>query len=192
MASGDTLGDVVVVPLKDFARAKSRLRPSHGDEGAAAIARRLAAGVLSAIPPRPCVVVCDDRDVADFARNRGADVLWTDEPTLNGAVTDAYRRLGASYERVIIAHADLVDPTGLGSATFAEGATIVTDDRGDGTNVLVIPTRREFRFFYGPESAERHREEAVRRGLAVHVVRDSPWRFDVDGPDDLDRAPDSI
>ena len=185
------VADVVVIPLKDFARAKSRLRPDRGHEGAADIARRLAAGVIAASAPRRCVVVCDDSSVASFATDHGAEVLVTEESTLNGAVSDAYRRLGSRATRVIVAHGDLLDPAGLGSEPFVEGVTLVVDHRGRGTNVLVLPGGLDFHFAYGPESAQRHLGEARRLGVSVRVVTDSPWRFDVDDPRDLEERPDS-
>jgi 2-phospho-L-lactate guanylyltransferase len=64
--------------------------------------------------------------------------------------------------------------------------TIVTDHHGTGTNVLALPTGLDFHFSYGANSASLHRREAERLGCPVTTVSDSPWRFDVDEPDDLD------
>jgi 2-phospho-L-lactate guanylyltransferase len=181
--------EVVIVPLKAFSRAKSRLRAAHG-ELAGELARRLAAGVLEAARPRRRVVVCDDDSVAQFARDLGAEALVTEARSLNGAVADAISRLGDQADRLIVVHGDLLDPTGLGEVAFGPGVTVVTDDRAQGTNVLAIPAGSGFQPAYGPGSADRHQAEARRLGLALTVVTDSPWRFDADEPGDL--PPESV
>jgi hypothetical protein len=40
--------------------------------------------------------------------------------------------------------------------------------------------------------ARRHREEAGRLGLDVHVISRGPWTRDVDHPEDLKDLPDSV
>jgi len=69
----------------------------------------------------------------------------------------------------------------------ADGVTIVTDHHGTGTNVLTLPTGLDFHFSYGADSASAHHREAERLGCRVALVTDSPWRFDVDEPEDLGR-----
>lgn len=174
----------VVVPLRDFSLAKVRLR-SGGVEDVTTLARDLAANVLQACDGLDTFVVTESDDVDDFASERGIDVLRSDASSLNGAVHFAYRRLSQDYDQLMIVHGDLKFPDGLNHFAPAVDVTIVTDDRGDGTNVLVIPTGRDFHFAYGKSSARRHAHEAARLGLTVSLVRDSPWRFDVDEVADL-------
>jgi 2-phospho-L-lactate guanylyltransferase (CobY/MobA/RfbA family) len=52
--------------------------------------------------------------------------------------------------------------------------------------VIVVPTGLDFHFAYGPGSLQRHIEEAERLNVAYRVLRDSPWRFDVDEASDLE------
>ena len=66
-----------------------------------------------------------------------------------------------------------------------DGVTIVPDRRGDGTNVLALPTAAPFVFAYGTGSARRHQAEAERLGLPVRVVPDDALGWDIDTPDDL-------
>jgi 2-phospho-L-lactate guanylyltransferase len=67
-----------------------------------------------------------------------------------------------------------------------EGVVTLAPDRSlDGTNVAGVPTRAGFRFSYGPGSFARHRAEAERCGLAVHLVYDARLACDVDTPEDL-------
>jgi len=85
---------VVVVPVKAFAHAKMRLAPVLGPEQRAALARKMAEHVLAAAAPLPVVVVCDDEDVATWARHQGARPLPEPGLGLNGAVNAAVTLLG--------------------------------------------------------------------------------------------------
>ena len=182
-------GDLaVVVPLKRVAEAKQRLRGA-GVLDVDALVWRLARGVLAASRARPTYVVTEDADVAAFATSLAATAIMTTAGTLSDAVTDAYNSLSESFARLLIVHADLVDPTGLGEFDPGEGVTLVADRHGLGTNVLALASGLEFRFGYGANSLEHHRREAHRLGLACTVITDSPWSWDVDVMEDL--RPDS-
>jgi len=176
--------DAFVIPLKRFDLAKLRLRvnntPSVTD-----LAQQLATRVIEACAPRPTIVLSESDAVSRFASALGCDVLRSDASGLNDAVQRAYGALQSRYERLIIVHGDLRDPDGLASFEPDAGITIVTDHHGLGTNVMAVPTGLDFHFFYGENSASRHRREAERIGCALTVVTDSPWRFDVDEPEDL-------
>lgn len=174
----------IVVPLRDFSLAKVRLR-THGLDNVTTLARTLATSVLAACSPRTTYVVTESDDVARFARELGIAVLRSPESSLNGAVSHAYASLATTYEQLMVVHGDLKYPAGLGEFEPTSGVTIVTDDRADGTNVLVVPTGHNFHFRYGPTSKAHHVSEATRLGLAVNLVENSPWRFDVDEPSDL-------
>jgi 2-phospho-L-lactate guanylyltransferase len=182
---------VVLVPIKRFSAAKSRLRDVLGDDEVEKLARSLAHAVLEATRPQRTLVVCDDDDVATFATERGAGVVRTSATTLNGAVAEAYRQMTPDV-LIVVVHADLSRPQGLGTFRPGSGVTIVTDHLATGTNVLALPGGLDFHFRYGSDSAHAHRDEAGRLGLACTLVTDSPWAFDVDEPHDLERAPDSI
>lgn len=174
----------IVVPLRDFSLAKVRLR-THGLDNVTTLARTLATNVLAACSPRTTYVVTESDDVARFAKDFGITVLLSPERSLNGAVSHAYTSLATSHEQLMVVHGDLKYPSGLGSFEPVPGVTIVTDDRVEGTNVLVVPTGHDFHFQYGPTSKARHVSEAARLGLSVNLVEGSPWRFDVDEPGDL-------
>ncbi|MDE3007806.1 MAG: hypothetical protein KGJ10_01405 [Acidobacteriota bacterium] len=174
----------IVVPLRDFSLAKERLR-SRGVSDVTDLARQLASGVLRACPPRPTYVVTESDDVERFAEELGAEVLRPTTFSLNDAVTFAYRTLAARYEQLMIVHGDLKNPEGLGAYVPPAHVTVFTDHVADGTNVLVVPTGYDFHFGYGPRSKTHHVSEASRLGLAVSVIENSPWRFDVDEPSDL-------
>ena len=178
----------VLVPIKGFGGAKVRLAGALDHAGRVQLARQMAAQVLSAASPLPVAVACDDEDVAAFALEHGAVVLWTPGLGLNGAVTEAVERLAADgYDEVVVAHADLPMAAGIAAVAGAEDTvTLVPDRHDDGTNVLAIPSTSGFVFAYGPGSFARHRAEAERLGLLVRVVRDARLGWDVDTPADLD------
>jgi 2-phospho-L-lactate guanylyltransferase len=184
--SGDPIA--VVIPIKAFGSAKTRLRDFLGDEVASDLARDLAIAVIDAAAPRTCIVVCDDDEIAEVSMRRGAEPLRTETSGLNGSLQEAYGTLGERFDLVVIAHADIAEPSGLGTFEPDEGVTVVTDRHGLGTNVLALPTRTEYRFSFGDGSAARHVAEAARLDLACRVVTDSPWGLDIDGPEDLAAA----
>ncbi len=62
---------------------------------------------------------------------------------------------------------------------------IAAASRGDGSNVVCVPTGTGFRFHYGPGSFARHRAEAQRLGMRCRVVRDPELTWDVDVPADI-------
>lgn len=177
----------VLVPVKAFRHAKERLAGVLDDAARADLARSMAATVLAAAKDLPLAVVCDDDEVAAWARARRADVVWRPGRGLNGAVADGVEHLAeAGATHVIVAHADLplADDLARIAAGFA-GVTLVPDRRRDGTNVLCLPVRSGFEFHYGPRSFRRHQREAARLGLPCRVLVDRRLAWDVDEPDDL-------
>ena len=94
----------VLVPVKAFAQAKVRLAPALAPDARAALARAMAEHVLAACAPLPTAVVCDDADVADWARAHGARVVWEPGRGLNRAVQEGVAQLhDAGARRVIVA-----------------------------------------------------------------------------------------
>jgi len=179
----------VLLPVKAFSEAKLRLAPALGPTERRALARTLATHVLEAAAPLPVAVVCDDVEVAAWARDHHALVVWEPERGLNRAVEAGVERLGAEgARRVIVAHADLAQATDLAWVAAFPGVTLVPDSGDNGTNVACVPVDARFRFSYGPGSFTRHGAEAIRLGLGLRVVRDPRLGRDVDLPSDLATA----
>jgi len=182
----------VLVPVKAFTAGKARLAPALDAAARADLARAMAEQVLRAAAPLPVAVACDDAEVATWARERGATIVWTPGVGLNGAVQQGSAELVADgADHVVVAHADLPRAAGLSRlvapAPF-DGVVLVPDRRDDGTNVAVIPATvlaAGFTFAYGVGSFARHRAEAARVGAAVRVARIAELQWDVDTPDDL-------
>jgi 2-phospho-L-lactate/phosphoenolpyruvate guanylyltransferase len=178
--------EVVLIPVKAFRQAKRRLGSVMTDADRIRLVRAMASHVVGASAPLPVAVVCDDEEVARWAADAGAAVMWEPGQGLNGAVRAGVDRLArAGARQVVVAHGDLPRARGLGSLPAFEGVTLVPDRRDDGTNVLRLPTGPDFRFAYGPGSFRAHRAEATRWGLAVRVLRAPDLAYDVDWPDDV-------
>jgi 2-phospho-L-lactate/phosphoenolpyruvate guanylyltransferase len=179
----------VLIPVKAFGEAKGRLHAAFGPDERARLARAMADTVADAAQPLPVAVVCDDAEVAAWARRRGALVIWEPGRGLNGAVEAGVDHLAANGVRqVIVSHADLPHATNLPRVGDTAGITLVPDRYGNGTNVIALPTYSGFRFSYGPGSFARHRNEADRLGLPVRILDRPDLAYDVDEPGDVESA----
>jgi 2-phospho-L-lactate/phosphoenolpyruvate guanylyltransferase len=178
--------DAVLVPVKAFDQAKVRLASALSAPHRAALARAMATRVVESAGELPVAVVCDDREVANWARQLGALVIWEPGRGLNGAVQEGVGRLGSlGVDLVVVAAGDLPLATDLGWVTRFPGITIVPDRRRDGTNVLAVPASSGFAFSYGPGSFARHVQQARRLGIPCRIAHSSTLAWDVDVPEDL-------
>ena len=175
----------VIVPIRSFAGALSRLTGLLGEPRCSDLMRLMASRVVAAADGLPVHVATDDAEVADWALGLGAAVVRAGRPGLTTAVSAAVDQLAsAGVERVVVAHADLARARTLRPAV-GPGLTIVPDRQRDGSNVLCVPAAAGFRFSYGPGSFGRHVAEAHRLGLDVTVVEDDSLAADIDYPEDL-------
>ena len=183
----------IIIPIKAFHHAKERLSDLLTPTERFVLARFCAQRVISAATGHQVFVVCDDQEVADWARSHNAKVVWQPEVGLNPAVragVDAARARG--HDLAIVAHSDLPLATGFShlisdcnSATLQGSITLVPDRHEDGTNVLVVPTKSTFEFCYGRNSFFAHQKQALICGLAVRVVHDPRLAVDIDTAEDL-------
>jgi 2-phospho-L-lactate/phosphoenolpyruvate guanylyltransferase len=179
----------IVIPLRSFAHANTRLATLLDDNARERLARDMADRVLRAAGDMPTVIVTSAPEVSAWATAKGCTVV-ADPGSLDAAAA-AGRAWARDHEidRVVIAHADLPLVESFATVT-ADGAApvavVVPDHRDDGNPVLSLPAAAPFEFAYGPGSAERHAAEAQRCGLEVRIVRDRALGFDLDLPADLD------
>jgi 2-phospho-L-lactate guanylyltransferase len=185
----------VVLPIKGFSDAKGRLEPVLSAENRASLAAFTAGGVLEAAEGVDTFVVCDNDEVAQWARERGAMVVRQHKAGLNGAVANGVDTAQYKRDWVLVTHSDLPFPEALLSVIdftiVTSTVTIVPDRHEDGTNVLVLPAGSNFTFHYGPGSFAAHQDEAARLGLPVRIVRHKQLGLDIDTPDDLNQLPPS-
>ncbi len=176
----------VLIPVKAFDQAKRRLHLALSDPERADLSRAMADRVVGAARPLPVAVVCDDNDVAEWARERGALVIWEPGRGLNGAVEAGVTHLASmGVAHVTVAHADLPRASDLATVGDAPGITLVPDRYGNGTNVIALPAGTGFQFSYGPGSFARHLLEARRLALPSRILDRPDLAWDVDEPGDV-------
>lgn len=189
----------VLVPMKDFARAKSRLRGHMSDLDRAQLARGMFERVLDAA--RGCelihatYVITDAPEVARQARAHGAEVLRDPAPALPdlGALLDwglgELRGRGASRALVLMADlpgvrpADVRDLCGLLDRYDAVAAR---DDRGRSTNALGVHLPYAAATAFGdPDSYAEHLRRTRALGLSLCEHASPGLAHDVDLFSDL-------
>lgn len=177
----------VLVPVKRFTAAKGRLTGVLTDADRAALARWMASRVVDVVAEVPTFVACDDDDVAEWARQRGAQVIWGADLGLNGAVDDGVERIIADgFDHLLITHADLARPAGLLDVARPGRITLVPDRRHDGTNVMSFPASTPLRASYGGDSFSRHLDQALAfDGVELEVRSDTDLSLDLDTRRDL-------
>ena len=176
---------IVLVPIRSFDDAKSRLAESLNPQTRWALMRQMAETVVVAAHDLPVWVVTDDDEVVQWAQELHATSHRVGVSGLNPAITAAAAAAAlAGAARIIIAHADLPYASDLRVVT-GSGVAIAPDRNRDGTNVMSLPTGTGFRFAYGPGSFEKHRAEAARLGLDFSEIDDASLAWDVDSPEDL-------
>ena len=181
-AAGNT---IVLVPIRSFDDAKSRLAETLDRQARQALMREMAEVVVAAAHDLPVWVVSDDNEVALWAQGVGASTYAVGVSGLNPAITVASAAAaGAGASRIIIAHADLPFAADLRVVT-GTGVAIAPDRHRDGSNVMSLPTNTGFVFAYGPGSFAKHRAESARLGLEFTEVNDPSLAWDVDSPADL-------
>jgi 2-phospho-L-lactate guanylyltransferase len=177
----------VLVPVKRFSAAKGRLAGVLSGSDRARLAEWLATRVLDVVSELPTFVACDDEGVAEWAVSQGAEVLWSRDLGLNGAVDDGVSQVSSrGFEHIIISHADLGRPDTLTGVARPNCVTLVPDRRRDGTNVMAFPTKSAIRASYGGGSFSRHLVQAQANGTTELEVRIDPdLSLDVDTAQDL-------
>lgn len=177
----------VVIPIKSFTMAKGRLSSALTPTEREALARECAATVIRAARPDPVFVACSDPEVADWAREHGADVIDCATPGLDAAVRFASAHLReAGYDHMVVAHGDLPLASRFTHLVRPGRVTLVGDRHRDGTNVLCFPLDRDFTTAYGPGSLDNHVAIAIESGLDHEVIIDDDLALDLDTIEDLD------
>ena len=150
------------------------------------MARWLADRVVAACGTAPVFVACDDDEVASWADDAGAEVLWSPGLGLNGAVDEGRATIaGKGFDHLVIAHSDLPLAHDLDRLALDGTITLVPDRHRDGTNVVALPVEVELPASYGGGSFARHFELALATGRAVRVWDDPRLALDLDRAADV-------
>ena len=181
-----------ILPVKSFARAKQRLGDAHPDRPRLAAA--MVGDVLEALGGvaglADLIVVTAEPAAAAAARAAGAHVVHDSEEAGQSAAAAlgiaAARERGA--ERVLLVPGDCpaLDPGEVARLLErGEGAVIVPDRHGTGTNALLLAPPDVFAPAFGPGSFARHAARARAAGAVVKVCELPSLGLDVDTPGDL-------
>ena len=189
----------VIVPVKPFNRAKSRLAPVLSPTERERFAERMFRHTLEVIAQVPKVsgtlVVSRDTKVLAIARDCGAKTIQeSGTPELNAALTRASEVISAwgcnsslvmPADLPLIAPEDIMQIIELGRDY--PSIVIATDPAQNGTNVLYMRPPGVIPYTYGEGSYVRHIEAARKEGVAVHVYESERLMLDIDVPEDLTR-----
>lgn len=186
----DTPGWTVVVPVKSWRSAKSRLTVGLRAE----IARALTLDTLDVLTSHPdiahVVVVTADAEVGTEARNRGATVLGEEPAGLNPAIRQACRwiaeHVGDGPTVVVPADLAYLSSDVLAAALAALDGKLpahIPDISGEGTTLLAASSASAIDPHYGLGSSTAHASAGFSRLADV----DARARTDADQLADLDR-----
>ena len=185
----------IVVLIKDFTTAKSRLAPVLGPLPRRWLAEMTAARALdAALAVAPTLAVCGSVEAADLAHLRGAALAVEASP--GGQNPAAMRGLaevsqrGAEAALLLSSDLPLVDEAAvrrLLARTDGPGSLVVAApaDGRQGTNALFLRPPGDFCVHFGEASLPKFAEEARLRGRRFIVHDDPRLALDLDEPSDL-------
>lgn len=187
-----------VIPVKQFAAAKSRLASVLDAGERAELARLMFEDVLDALMAcrdilAGVAVVTSDHEAAGAARSHGAlVVLAATDNGINAAVISAVEAIDpGADDGLMVVPSDIPQVTreALAQAAAAIAAphslAIAAAAEDGGTNLYacrpvgIIPPR------FGPRSFEQHCHTALKCGIDVHVLHVPELSLDIDRPGDL-------
>lgn len=192
-----------IVPVKRFARAKTRLAEEVGPQGRAALMRAMLADVLRALDQaqeveRVIVVSGEgraERVAMEAAKRVTTPIEVLQEPDERGhseaAVLGIVRALalGAECSALLPGDCPLLDAAELDVALgrMVSGRVAVIPDRhGGGTNGLLLAPADAIGPAFGEGSGERHLDRAQRAGYDAVVEELGSLALDLDTPADLE------
>ena len=185
----------IVVLIKDFTTAKSRLAPVLDAQPRRRLAEMTAARALdAALAVAPTLAVCGSVEAADLARLRGAALVVELSPS--GQNPAALRGLaevsdrGAESALLLSSDLPLVDEAAIRrmlAGTEIPGTLVVAApaDGRQGTNALYLRPPGDFSLHFGESSLPKFAEEARLRGRRFIVHDDPSLALDLDEPSDL-------
>lgn len=187
----------MIIPVKPFNRAKSRLSEALTPDQRQLLAENMLRHVLSVVRTVPQVigtlVVSRDTKALAIARDYGArTVQESGTPELNPALMRATQFVARwKATAVLVLPADLPlmggeDIVGLIELGRSENTVVIsTDQHEDGTNALFIRPPGLIPYAYGVGSYKRHVDMAHEAGATVKVYRSPRLSQDIDVPEDL-------
>lgn len=186
----------MVVPIKAFTSAKTRLSDGLDPDQRACLAQAAADRVLRAVADCPLVelrlAVVDTDLAARMALHRNFEVLQRPDllgqSAAVGAGFSAAIKRGATNILTVSADVPLVRPKDIDEMLRPRPPVLVmvSDREGLGTNAMRLDPAIDLRFHFGPDSLAMHKREAATLRLPVKVIDNRRVRLDIDTPDDID------
>ena len=201
-----TASRLIVVPMKDPRRSKTRLARALNDQDRASLALRLYHQTLERLATIKArhravfdvAVVTECTQIADIAQSKDACAVYDDGSSgLNGALERAGRFAEQhGYTSIGVLPADLAAPALQDiekCVTFdlPPNGVLLCPSTDKGTNAFIAPLPRAFPFSYGPKSFLVHLEKAEDAGLSPIVAPWTSLKFDVDTAEDLALLPEA-
>jgi 2-phospho-L-lactate guanylyltransferase len=185
----------IVVLIKDFRTAKSRLATAMEPEARRVLAVETAGRALhAALGVAPTLAVCGSAEAADLARSLDATVVVESDPSGQNpaarlGLAEASNR-GAGAALLLSSDLPLVDAASLrrmlDRADGSENVIVAAAATGrQGTNALFLRPPGDFDLHFGEASLPRFAQEAQRRGRRFILHEDPTLALDLDEPSDL-------
>lgn len=200
----------VLLPVKGFARAKSRLSPILSDADRATFARRLCEHVLQTLGRCDAIdgtlLLSDSDEVMQLVQRRQQPTQLAEReregphtgPLLSAIIDDGLSRLQTRGARAAIVlmsdlpRIEVADLLPLVELLRENDCVIAPDLREQNTNALALRLDRPLRTAFGSgDSFARHVEFMRTAGLRTAIHRSVGLGFDVDVPTDYADLPDS-
>jgi 2-phospho-L-lactate guanylyltransferase len=185
-----------LVPVKTLASSKSRLLPYLGRSGverlSVAMLRDLLGTLQRVASLERIAVVTPDPEVAQLAKEAGAETLLCPLPGLNPSIENAAAAVapGAGDAALVVlgdvAGARAADIETLLGAVPERGVALAPSCDG-GTSALLRRPRDIIAASFGPGSAGVHRNLATRAGVPFEEIPLDSLAIDIDEPDDLEK-----
>jgi 2-phospho-L-lactate guanylyltransferase len=189
------MNPVILVPVKDAAKAKSRMSPLLSAAERAGVAHALLEDLIHALVTIPCPVVMATNSARAAARVRtlGWEVfLEEDQISESSSVDEASKRLaGNGFDAVLRLPADLPlvtteDIAELLSRPLPSPSAIMVPSRDRmGTNALLRNPPDVFPSRFGQDSFAEHVREAKAAGAQLRIVENPRIALDLDDPADI-------
>jgi 2-phospho-L-lactate guanylyltransferase len=150
------------------------------------LAREMAKRVVHASRPMEVWVVSESRAVQRWAEEMGCRFVPGPDDDLDAAVELGLRAVElAGFKRAVVVHGDLPYARTLLHVACVEDIVVVTDSKGQGTNILSTPVPPPLSPSYGEGSLQRHAAMVRAAGVKLHVIYDPALSRDIDEPEDL-------
>ena len=194
-------GDYAVIPVREFATTKLRLKEVLSTEKRVALTAALLKRVVRALERSQIehvVVVATDTIEAALCLHRISKVTVIPEKMHHGGVIEAMRvgidfSIGREAKTVTMLPSDLplITHSKINEALdiLRQRDLIINPSlREDGTNLLAMKTSLKFELHYDDDSYVKHLQEARSMGLNFQSLNWREFSNDLDDASDLERA----